>query len=99
MKDYVLCQIFTITLNISFKKHETVTDNLSLMIYANKIENRITFKIKIGHFFELSTPEKRRLLESTKSKVNKDKNGENMPHLEITEAVLVHCNIVNDSYQ
>ena len=30
---------------------------------------------------------------------NKDKNGENVPHLEITEVVLVHCNIVNNDYQ
>ena len=31
-----------------------------------------------------------------KSKINKDKNGENMPHLEITEVVLIHCDIVNN---
>ena len=36
---------------------------------------------------------------STESKINKDKNGENVPHLEITELVLVHCNLVNDVYQ
>ena len=40
-----------------------------------------------------------KLLESTKSKTTKDKNGENVPHLEITEVVLVHCNIVNNDYQ
>ena len=39
------------------------------------------------------------LLESTKNKINKDKNGENVLHLEITEVVLVHCNIVNNDYQ
>ena len=38
-------------------------------------------------------------LESTKSKIIKDKNDENVPHLEITEVVLVHCNIVNNNYQ
>ena len=32
-------------------------------------------------------------------KITNDKNGENVPHLEITELVLVHCNIVNDDYQ
>ena len=32
-------------------------------------------------------------------KIAKDKNGENVPHLEITEVVLVHCNIVNNDYQ
>ena len=36
---------------------------------------------------------------STKSKIAKNENGENVPHLEITEVVLVHCNIVNNSYQ
>ena len=40
-----------------------------------------------------------KLLGSTKSKINKDKNGENVPHLEILELVLVHCNLVNNDYQ
>ena len=44
-------------------------------------------------------PETRKLLESTKSKINKDKDGENVPHLEVTEVVLIHCNIVNNDYQ
>ena len=58
------------------------------MIYVNKIENRITFKIETGYYLELLTPEKMKVLESTKSKINQDKNGENVPHLEITEVVL-----------
>ena len=33
-----------------------------------------------------------------KSKITKNENGENFPHLEITEVVLIHCNIVNNSY-
>ena len=36
---------------------------------------------------------------STKNKITKDKNGENVPHLEITEVILVHYNIVNNDYQ
>ena len=40
-----------------------------------------------------------KLLGSTESKVTKDKNGENDPHLEIVELVLVHCNLVNNDYQ
>ena len=40
-----------------------------------------------------------KLLRSTKNKITKDKNGENVPHLEITEVVLIHCNIVNNDYQ
>ena len=40
-----------------------------------------------------------KLLGSTKNKITEDKNGENVPHLEITEVVLVHCNMVNNDYQ
>ena len=39
-----------------------------------------------------------KLLRSTKSKISKDKNGENVPNLEVTEVVLIHCNIVNNNY-
>ena len=41
----------------------------------------------------------RRLLWSNKSKINKDTNGENVPNIEITELVLVHCSFVNNNYQ
>ena len=81
------------------KKHSENVDNPSIRIYVNKIENRITFKIKNGYYFELLTPETMRLLGSTESKITKDKNGENVPHLEIVELVLVHCNLVNNNYQ
>ena len=40
-----------------------------------------------------------KLFGSTKSKITKDKNGENGPHLEITEVVVAHCNIVSNDYQ
>ena len=80
-------------------KHEENTDKPSVQIYVNKIENRVTFKIKDGYTLELLTPETMKLLGSTKNKITKDKNGENVPHLEITEVVLVHCNIVNNDYQ
>ena len=63
------------------------------------MENRITFKIKAGYYLEHLTPEITKLLGSTKSKINKDKNSESMPHLEIIEVILVHCNIVNNNYQ
>ena len=69
------------------------------MIYVNKIENRITFKIKTGYYFELLTPEIMKLLGSTKNKIDKDKNVENVGHLEITEVILVNCNIANSDYQ
>ena len=48
---------------------------------------------------ELWITETIKLLGSTKSKITKDENGENVPHLEITEGVLVHCNIVNNNNQ
>ena len=40
-----------------------------------------------------------KFLGNTKSKINKNKNDENVPNLEITEVVFVHCNIVNNDYQ
>ena len=40
-----------------------------------------------------------KLLGSTECKITKDKNGENVPHLEIVELVLIHCNPVNNNYQ
>ena len=40
-----------------------------------------------------------KLFRSIKSKIIKDENGENVPQLEVTEVVLVHCNIVNNGYQ
>ena len=81
------------------KRHETVTNNPSIIIYVNKLENRITFKIKTGYYVEILTPETMILLGSTKSKITKDKNGKNLPHLEITEVVLVQCDVVNNNYK
>ena len=75
------------------------TGNSSIKIYINKIENRITFKIKTEYYLELLTPETVKLLGSTKSKITKDKNGENVPYLEITEIVLIYYNAVNNSGQ
>ena len=66
---------------------------------CKKIENRITFKIKTRHYLELLTPETMKLLGSTKSKITKDGNGENVPDLEITEVVLIHCNVFNNYQQ
>ena len=62
------------------------------------MQNRITFKIKTGHYLELLTPEIMKLLGSTKSKITKNENGENVLNLEITEVVLIYCNIVNNKY-
>ena len=81
------------------KKHVIINDNPSIKIYSNKIKNRIVFKIKNGYKLELLTPETMKLLGSTKKVVDKDKNGENVPKLEIVEVVLVHCNLVKNDYQ
>ena len=81
------------------KKLETATDNPSIRINVNKIENRITFKIKTEYYLDLLTPGTLKILGSTKSKITKDENGENVPKLEITEVILIHCNIANNDYQ
>ena len=81
------------------KKHSENVDNPSIKIYVNKIENRITFKIKNGYYLERLTPETMKLLGSTESKITIDKNGENVTRLEIVELVLVHCNLVNNDNQ
>ena len=77
------------------KKHDTFTDNPPIRIYVNKIKYMITFRIKKGYYLELLTPETIKLLRSTRSKITKDENGENVPRLKITEGVLVHSNEVN----
>ena len=55
--------------------------------------------IKTRYYLKLLTPEMMKLLGSTKNKINKDENGKNVPYLEMTEVVLVHCNLVNNDYQ
>ena len=81
------------------KKHGKNTNKPSIQIYINKIENRITFKIKDGYNLELLTKETMELFGSTENKITIDKNVEIVSHLEITEVVLVHCNMVNNDYQ
>ena len=81
------------------KKHGENTDKPSVQIYVNKIENRVTFKMKDRYSLELLMSETMKLLGSTENEITKDKNGENVRHLEITEVVLVHSNIVNNDFQ
>ena len=71
--DHILYQMFKIFQVL--KKYETVTDNLLIRIYVNKIEHRT---------FDLKTME---LFENTKTKLKKHKNREKVPYLEITEVV------------
>ena len=81
------------------KKHETIGETAPILIYVNTINNRIVFKIKTGYKLDLLSKETMKLLGSTKDIIDSDKNSENVPKLENVEVVLVHCNLVNNSYQ
>ena len=65
LMDHILYQIFKIILNISLEKQKK-TDNPSMKIWINKIENRIKFKIKTGYYLKLLTHETIKLLGSNK---------------------------------
>ena len=76
------------------------TVNPAIKIYINKTENRIMFKIKTGYYIlNFLLLQQWKLQGNTKSKITKDRNGENVPYLEITELVLIQRNVVNKSYQ
>ena len=79
------------------KRHYTLTENPPIKISPNKIENITVFKVKTGYKLELLSLETIKQLESTKK--DKDKDGEDVPKLDSVEFVLVHCNLVNNSYQ
>ena len=64
--DHLLYQIFKIISSI-FEKNWEKTDNPSLRVYLNKIENRITFEIKAGYYLEILTPETMKLFRSTEN--------------------------------
>ena len=102
LTDRILYQIFKIILNVFLKTMDKI---LSILFekYISKILNRITFKVKTGCYlltpFELLMLKTMKLLRSYKKQINKSKNDEKVPHLEITEVVLVHCNIVNSDSQ
>ena len=81
------------------KKHKTIGENATILIYPNTINTRIVFKIKTGYKLELLSKETMKLLGSTEDIIDSDKNSENVPRLENVEVVLVHCNLVNNSYQ
>ena len=81
------------------KKYETIGETAPILTYANTINNRIVFNIEIGYKLELLSKETMKLLGSTKDTIDADKNGENVPRLENVEVVLVHYNLVNNSYQ
>ena len=81
------------------KKHETIADDSPVLIYVNEINNRIVFKVKSGYKLELLSKETMKLLGSSSDTSDGDKNSELVPKLESVDLVLVHCNLVNNSYQ
>ena len=74
--DHILHKIFKISLRLSHKKHETVTDNFSIRICVDKMGNRVIFKTEKGYYLELLTPETLKLLGSIINKITDDKNCE-----------------------
>ena len=68
---YLIAHILYQTVNVI-----AVTNNPPIRICVNKIENRITFKIKKKYYLDLLSPQTIKLLRSTKSKITKDKNAE-----------------------
>ena len=94
----ILCPIFKIISNKALKKHERLTKILPINVDINRINNRLVFKIKDGYRQELQTPETMKLFGSTKKLIDKTKNGENIPSLEVAEVVLVQFNLVDNLY-
>ena len=82
------------------KKHEAITadENSAILIYPNKIKNRVLFKIKTGSKLELLTNETMSLLGDGPI-IEKNKNGINVPQIDQVNSVLVHCNVVQSNYQ
>ena len=83
----------------NIKKHKSITSNEEspILIYLNKIKNRIVFKIKTGYKLELLTNETMKLLGDGPI-TDHNKNGVNVPELEIVLSVLLHCNVVHNDY-
>ena len=93
--------LFKSILNTSLKnmKPLLIFLSVSVLIYVNEINNRIVFEIKSGCKLELLSKETMRLLGSLTDTIDGDKNSELVPKLESADLVLVHCNLVNNSYQ
>ena len=81
------------------RKHETLTTIPPIHFYINRINNKLAFKIKDGCKLESQTPKTMNLFGSTKKLMDKRKNGENVPSLEVAEVVLARCNLVDNQYQ
>ena len=88
--------MFKIILSI-FKKKKNKENiyNPSISIYLNKIENRITLKIKTGHCLEVLTPATMGLLRSTENKITKDKNSESIIIINKIQEFCTHSFLTN----
>ena len=95
-------QIFKIVRNLSKNnnnKKKTLPSNPPIHVYIYRINNRWLFKIKDGYRLELQLFEAMTLFGSLRKWMDKTKNGENVPGLEIVELVLVQCNLVDNLHQ
>ena len=97
---YEIYQIKNYFLDEIIKKQESSVksnEQSPISIYANRILNRVTFRIKTGYKLDLLTNETMRLLGDGPI-IDTTKNGENVPKLEIVRNVLVFCNLVENTY-
>ena len=94
----ILCQIFKIILNISSKKDET-TKKHPIHVYINRINNRLVVRIKGWFKIGLQMPKTMKLFGSTKKLIDKTKNEEKVPTLEVVEVFLVQFNLANNQHQ
>ena len=78
---------------------QTLPANPSIYIYINRINNRLVLKINDWQKLELQTLESIKLFDGTKHLIDKTKNVENVPSLEVAKVVLVQCNLVENQYQ
>ena len=97
---YEISQIQNYFLDEVIKKHESdvkSTEQSPILIYPNKIINRIAFRIETDYKLELLTNETMILLGDGPI-IDHTKNGENVPKLENVRNVLVFCNLVQNIY-
>ena len=82
----------------TIKKHETLATIPPIHVYINRIDNGLVSKTKDGFKLDLQTPETMKLFGSTKL-IDKTKNRQKVPSLEVVEVVLVQCNSADNQYQ
>ena len=85
---FILFQIFKIVSSTPLKSTSLATIP-PIYVYIKIINNRLVFKIKNRYKLELQTPKTMKLIASTKKLIDKTKNGEDVPSLEVVEVVLV----------